>query len=145
MAVQTETINNVFDQAFAGFRKAAESTLHMQQEMFSQWAKYWPGLPKGQAEFAERAQKFQKEWARTVTEMTHNFQETWDSQYKAGLQLLTQAFKMAETKEPEELRKQTEELWHKTFECFKGLAQAQVKDFQAASQKWIELMTKANA
>jgi len=145
MAVQTETIDNVFDQAFEGFRKATESTLHMQQDMFRQWTKFWPGFPKPQAEFAERAQKFQKEWARTVTETTRKFQESWDTQYKSGLQLLTDAFKVAETKEPEELRQQTEELWKKTFECFKGLAQAQVNDFQAASQKWIELLTKGNA
>jgi hypothetical protein len=145
MAAQTEPIETAFDEAFAGFRKAAESTLHLQQDMFRQWAKCWPGFPKPQAEFTERAQKFQKEWARTVTETTRKFQESWDTQYKSGLQLLTDAFKVAETKKPEELRKQTEELWNKTFECFKGLAQAQVNDFQAASQKWIELMTKVNS
>jgi hypothetical protein len=144
MAMQAETINKVFDEAFEGFRKATESTLHLQQDMFRQWTKFWPGFPKTQTEMAERAQKFQKEWTRTVNELTRKFQETWDKQYKEGLQLLTAAFKVAETKEPEELRKQTEELWNKTFACLKGVAQAQVNDFQAASQKWIELMTKVN-
>ena len=144
MAAQTDVVGNVFDQAFAGFRKAAESTLHLQQDMFRQWTNFWPGFPVPQTEFAERAQKFQKEWAKTVAEMTRKFQETWDAHYKSGLKLLTEAFKSAEAKNPEELRKKTEELWNKTFECFKGLGQAQVNDFQAASQKWIEMMTKVN-
>ena len=43
MAAQTETIDNVFDQAFASFRKAAESTMHLHQDMVRQWAKCWPG------------------------------------------------------------------------------------------------------
>jgi hypothetical protein len=145
MAMQTETINNMFDQAFAGFQKAAESTLHMQQDLFRQWAKFWPGFPKPPAEMTGGVQAFQKEWTRILTELTRKFQESWDTQYKAGLQLLTDAFKVAETKDPEELRKKTEELWNKTFACFKELAQAQVNDFQAASAKWIEMLTKVKA
>jgi hypothetical protein len=144
MAAQTEVVDKVFDQAFEGFRKAAESTLHMQQDMFRQWTKFWPGFPTPQSEFTERIQKFQKDWAKTVSDVTRKFQESWDAHYKNGTKLLAEAFKAAETKDPEELRKKTEELWSKTFECLKGLAQAQVNDFQAASQKWIEMMTKVN-
>jgi hypothetical protein len=142
MAVQTEVFGKAFDQAFEGFHKAAESTLHLQQHLFRQWAHLWPGLPKPSAEWAERLQKFQKQWTQTATELTRKYQESWDAQYKAGMQVLAETFKMAETKDPEELRKKTEELWSKTFECFKGIAQAQVRDFQAASEKWLEVMTK---
>ena len=145
MVVQTEFFGKIFDQAFEGFRKAAESTLHLQQETFRQWVSFWPGFPKPQAEWAARVQKFQKEWAQTVAEMTRKYQEAWDTQYKASLALLTDAFKIAEAKEPEELRKKTEELWKKTFDCVKELAQAQMQNFQATSEKWIELMTKVNS
>jgi hypothetical protein len=145
MVVQTEFFGKVFDQAFEGFRKATESSLHLQQDMFRQWVTFWPGFPKPQGDWAERVKKFQKEWTQTVTEMTRKFQETWESQYKASLELLTEAFKVAEAKEPEELRKKTEEMWKKTFDCLKGLAEAQMQNFQAASEKWIEMMTKVNA
>src|SRR5689334_22986028 len=37
-----------FEQVFEGFRKAGESTLHMQQELLRQWAFPWPGLVKPQ-------------------------------------------------------------------------------------------------
>jgi hypothetical protein len=145
MVGQTEFFGKVFDQAFEGVRKAAESTLHLQQDMFRQWVGFWPGFPTPQAEWAERIKKFQKEWTQTVTELTRKYQEAWDNQYKSSLQLLTEAFKVAEAKEPEELRKKTEELWKKTFDCLKGLAEAQMQNFQAISQKWIEMMTKANS
>jgi hypothetical protein len=145
MAVQTETIDNVFDQAFTCFQKAAESTVRMQQEMFRQWTNFVPGIPKPTADFTGPVQTIQKEWTRILTEQTRKFQETWDKQYKAGMQLLTEAFKAVETRDPEELRKKTEELWNKTFSCFKDLAQTQVTDFQATSAKWIEMMTKGKA
>jgi hypothetical protein len=145
MAVQTETIDSVFDQAFAGFRKATESIIHFQQDMFRQWTQFYPTFPKPPGAVTEPIQKCQKEWAKTLTEMTRKFQETWDSQYKAGLRLITEAFKVAETRDPEELRQKTVELWNKAFACLQGLAQTQVKEFQAASAKWIEMMSKPNA
>jgi hypothetical protein len=145
MVAQTEVFGKTFDEAFEGFRKTAESTLHLQQHLFRQWVSLWPGLPKPPAEWAAQVQKFQKEWTQTVTEMTQKYQDSWDAQYKAGMQVLGEAFHLAETKGPDELRKKTEELWGKTFDCLKGLAQAQVRDFQAASEKWVELMTKPKA
>ena len=145
MAVQTEVFGKMFDQAFEGFRKATQSTLQLQQDMFRQWAGFWPGFPTPQAEFVGRVQKFQREWAQTVAELTRKYQESWEAQYKAGLQLITEAFKVGEVKDPEELRKKAEELWNKTFECLKELAQAQVQNFQAASQKWIDLVTRVNS
>ena len=80
-----------------------------------------------------------------MAELTRKYQEAWETQYKASLELITEAFKVAEAKEPEELRKKTEELWKKTFDCLKALAESQMQNFQAASEKWIEMMTKVNA
>jgi hypothetical protein len=145
MAVQTEVFGKTFDQAFEGFHKAAESTLHLQQHLFRRWVSLWPGFPKPSAEWTERLQKFHKQWTQTATELTRKYQESWDAQYKTGLQMLSEAFQVAQTKDPEELRNQTEELWSKMFDCFKGIAQTQVRDFQAASEKWLEVMTKPHS
>ena len=142
MVAQTEVFGKTFEEAFEGFHKAAESTLHLQQNLFRQWVRLWPGLPNPPAEWAKRVQQFHKEWTQTATELARKYQQTWDTQYKTGIQMLKDAYKAAETTDPEELREKTEELWSKTFDCFKKLAQAHVHDFQEASQKWIDLMTR---
>jgi hypothetical protein len=145
MTVQTEVFGKTFDEAFEGFQKAAESTLHFQRQLFRQWVRLWPGMPKPSAEWAERVQQFHKEWTQTATELARKYQQSWDAQYKTGIRLLTEAFKTAECSSPEQLREKTEELWRQAFDCFKKLAQAQARDFQDASEKWIGLMTRANA
>jgi hypothetical protein len=139
MTAQTEFTGKIFDQVFDAFRKAGESTLRLQQEMFRQWAEGWGGAGKPPA-WPEQAQKVQKEWAQAVADITRRYQESWEAQYKAGLQHLQEAFKVPGSADPEELRKITEELWRRTFDYLRELGQAQVRDFQAAVEKWFQLM-----
>jgi RNA polymerase sigma factor (sigma-70 family) len=54
----------MLDQVFDNFRKASESTLQMQQEMFKQWVTQWPAMPTSAAAsprgaWAEQAQTIQ--------------------------------------------------------------------------------------
>jgi hypothetical protein len=142
MTVQAEFVGKAFEQVFEGFRKAGESTLHLQQEMLRQWAFPWPGFGKPQLPWVEQAQKFQKEWAGVVAELTRRCQESWEKQFKAGMHAFEQTFKLAEAKDVAELRQKTLELWRKSFEWLKELAEAQVKDFQAAVEKWAEFVTR---
>ena len=142
MTAQAEFMGKTFEQVFEGFRKAGESALHMQQEMLRQWAFPWPGFAKPQVPGVEQAQKFQKEWATVVAELTKRCQESWERQFKAGVNTFEETFQLAEAKDVAELRKKTIELWRKSFEWLKGLAEEQVKDFQAAVEKWAEFVTK---
>jgi hypothetical protein len=142
MTAQAEFIGKTFDQVFEGFRKAGESTLQMQQEFFRQWAVAWPGFVKPQFPWVEQAQKFHKEWAEVVAELTKRCQESWDRQYKAGMQAFEQTFKLAEARDVGELRQKSIELWRKSFDWLKELAEAQMKDFQAAVEKWAEFVTR---
>jgi hypothetical protein len=144
MTAQAEFVGQAFDQVFESFKKATESTLQMQHDLFRQWTALWPGFPKTPPSWAEQAQKFHKDWSQAMTELVQKYQQAWDRQYKAGMQTLEEAFRLAEAKDPEELRKKTVELWQKSFDCLKELAQAQVRDFQTAIEKWMELAKKAN-
>jgi hypothetical protein len=140
-------MRTMIDQVFDSFRKASESTLQMQQELFKQWTSQWSAgvpTPAGTpAAWAEQAQTFQKRWLETVTELMNKHRESLDSQYKAGIKAIEEAFKVTEAKSPDDYRRLTEELWRRGFDSVKSSTESQLRDVQAAVQKWFELMAKA--
>ena len=144
MAVQTEFVSKAFDQVFDCFRKATESTLQVQQDLFRQWTMSWPGFLKLQPPVAEQFQEFHKGWTEAAAELTRKYLELCDRQYKAGVEALEGAFRMGEAKDPAELRQKTLELWQKSFNCLKELAEAQMRNFQTAAMKWMEVAKKPN-
>lgn len=142
MNVQAEFVGKAFDQAFESFQSAAESTLQMQKELFQKWTALWPGSPKVPTEGVEKLQQFHKEWPRAMTELTRKYFELWNRNYKAGLAALEEAFELPDAKDPEELRHKLTELWRKSFESLKDLAEAQVRNCQSAVEKFVEPMKK---
>ena len=135
----------MFDAVFESFKKATETTLQMQQELFKKWTSLWPVTSLSQVPWAEQTQKFQKKWIEFVDETLKKQRQVLEAQYQAGLQKIEEAFRLAEAKDFEELRAKTLELWQKSFEYLKQTYEAQVKDFQATLSKWTELATKGAA
>jgi len=140
----------MIDQVFDSFRKASESTMQMQQELFKQWtsqlttaAPTLPGVPSDPTAWTHQAQSFQKRWLETLTEMMNKHRESLDAQYKAGIRAIEESIRVNEVKSPEDYRRMTEEFWRKGFENLKSSTETQIRDFQAATQKWCELMAKA--
>ena len=93
--------------------------------------------------WTQQAQTFQKRWLETLTEMMNKHRESLDAQYKAGIRAIEESFRVSEAKSPDDYRRMTEELWRKGFENLKSSTETQIRDFQAASQKWCELVAKA--
>jgi tRNA nucleotidyltransferase (CCA-adding enzyme) len=141
---QTDFLGKAFDQAQEQFRKATESTLKMQNEFFRQWTTLSPDFVKGPNGWTDQLQKFYKTWVNTSGDWTKNYQEAWERQYKAGLQSLEEAFHLGQYKDPSEFREKVLELWQKSFEYLKELAESQNKQFQSVIEKWLDLAKKAN-
>lgn len=152
----------MFDMILENYRKAAESTMKVQQDMLRNWTMQWPqmfgsqtfGFPlSGGASgstmpggaWLEQLSEAQKKWAETVTEMLNKHRESLDAQYRAGIKTIEDAFKVAEAKDPAQFRRLTEELWKHSFECLKTVAESQMKDVQAAMQKWYEVVSKSSS
>ncbi len=149
----------MFDMILENYRKAAESTMKVQQEMLRNWTMQWPqmfgaqafGLPltgatagsamPGSA-WLEQMSAAQKKWAETVTDMLNKHREALDAQYRAGIRTIEDAFKVGEAKDPQQFRRLTEELWRHSFECLKTVTESQMRDVQAAMQKWYEVASK---
>ena len=135
----------MFEMVFENLKKATEVSLQMQQEAIKKWVGLWPGLPVGPGPIPEKAQKFQKKWAEFYEEVLKKQREAVAAQFQAGLQHIEEAFRLAETKDPAELRAKTIELWQKVFETLREAFEAQVRDFQALAGRWTELVSKGAA
>jgi hypothetical protein len=135
----------MFELAFESLKKATEVSLQMQQEAIKKWVGLWPGLPVGPGPIPEKAQKFQKKWAEFYEEVLKKQREALAAQFQAGLKYIEEGFRLAETKDPAELRAKTIELWQKVFETLREAFEAQVRDFQALAGRWTELVSKGAA
>jgi hypothetical protein len=135
----------MLDQVFDNFRKATETTLQAQQDLFRQWTSQWPLIPMAptvsrEPGITEKAQSFQKEWTACVTAMLTKHCEALDAQYRSGIRTIEDALRTTEAKSPEEFGKLTEELWCKSFEVLKQTIENQIRDFHVMMEKWTELM-----
>ena len=133
----------MFEPVFESLRKATDATVKMQQELFAKWTKMFPALPMVPAAF--EPVKFQKRCLEVITELTTKQREALEAQFNAGVKTIEEAFRLCEAKDPEELRTKTVELWHKTFDSLRQVYDAQAKDFQTATAKWADLMTRGAA
>ena len=130
----------MFDQLFESFRKASESSLQAQQDMFKQWVQQWPSAPLNTTGVsAEWNEAFQKRMFEASTEALNKHRELLDATYKSGIQVIEQTFRVTEAKSPDDYRRMVEELWHKLSETFKQTAEAQFREFQKTTEKWMEM------
>jgi hypothetical protein len=138
----------MFEPVFENLRKATEVGIQMQQDLFKKWVSLWPGMPGMPTVPAVGTEPFiksQKKWVEFAGDMVKKQRETLEMYFSIGLRNIEEAFHLADTKNPEELRAKTIELWQKSFECIRQLYDAQVRDFQAAAAKWTELVMKGAA
>jgi hypothetical protein len=175
----------MFDQVLETFRKATESTLQMQQQMYRQWTQQWmqvpwlqgmpsmpsmpwmsgmpsmpwmsgmagmpwmqgmPGLSSTPAgPWLEQLQAVQKQAAAAVTDMLKKHRDTLDTQYATGIRTIEEAFRLGQAKDPDQLRRLTEELWKQSFDCLRTVSESQTKEFQGAVETWFENVSKGAA
>ncbi len=131
------------NQVLDSMRKTSEATLQTQQELFKKWVGLWPGFSAYHPDSAGVVLKFQERWAKAVGELAAMQCQVLQEQFSAGLKNIEAAFRLAETKDFEELRGKTVELWQKVFESLQQAYQAQFRCFQTAATKMIDaVMTK---
>jgi len=139
----------MFDQILDTYRRAAESTLQFQQLMMRNWTtQQWPMMmgsmmpPGPGAAWLEQVHSLNRKWGDNVTGMLNKHREALDVQYKAGIKTIEDAFKVGEARDPEQFRKLTEELWKHSFEALRSVTEEQMREFQNAMQKWVELVSQ---
>lgn len=134
----------MFDQLFESFRKASESSLQAQQEMLRQWMQQWPAAPTNGGPSNEWKVALQKRWMESMTETLNRHREVLDSTYRSGIQAIEQAFRVTDAKSPDDYRKLVEDLWRKVSDTFKEQSATQVREFQKATERWVDVAQKAH-
>ena len=129
----------MFDMIFEGFRKAQESSLQAQQEIFKQWTQSWMASPSAASNSTEWGRNFQKRTMELTLEMLHKHREAIDATYKSGIQVIEQAFRLTDAKSPEDYRKVVEDLWRKMFEISKDQSEIQFREVQKWAEKSFEM------
>jgi len=135
----------MFDQLIDGVRKASESSLQMQQEMFKNWTRLFSGQATEAGGQVEWGRTSQKRWAELCVEMLNRHREALDTTYKAGIQIIEQSFHVTEAKSPDDSRRMIEELWRKLFDLQKQQSESQIRDFQTFYEKSAALVQDARA
>jgi hypothetical protein len=130
------------DQIFENLRRASMSTLQMQQEMVKQWTQQWPWPVNAASGAVDWSQRLQKRWLEFASESLNRHRESLDAMYKLAVQVIEQSSRLSETKNPEDYRRDVEELRNKTFEIFKEQSEAQLREFQKTVEKWFDVVVK---
>jgi hypothetical protein len=135
---------HMFEQLLDSFRRASESTIQGQQQLFKQWLQQWPGAPSAtSAAPFEWPQALHEQWLKSLGETLNRQRDLLESSYRKGAQLIEQASRTAEVKSPEDYRRLTEDLWRSFSETLKEQADANVRDFQKAAQRWVDVAPHA--
>lgn len=133
------------------FRQAVESATQLQQDLVRNWSQtlfqgaMFPvseGTEVGNG-WIERVRSLQSGCAETVTDLLNRHRELLDTQYRAGIRTIEDAFRVGEAKDPEQFRKLTEELWRQSFTSAKTLTEVPMRDLQVATEKWLAIATKS--
>src|SRR5262245_10303951 len=135
----------MFDQLIDGVRKASESSLQMQQEMFKQWTRLFTGQATEVGTQADWGRTSQKRWAELAVEMLNRHREVVDTSYRSGIQIIEHSFHVAEAKTADDYRRMVEDLWRKLFDLQKEQSESQFRDFQTFYEKSAALVSDARA
>jgi hypothetical protein len=131
----------MLDQVLESFRKASESSMQMQQEMFRHWTQQWLSMsPNAANASTEWGRAFQKRWLGFLVELLDKHREAIDSSYKSGVQVIEQAFRVSEAKSSDEYRKMVEDLWRKAFDTFKENSEGQFTEMQKLAERSFEMV-----
>ena len=135
------------DQMFDTFRKASESWMKMQQDLFQTGApSSFFSMPQGAGLSPDWARNAQKRCLNLATEILERQRESLDALFKSTINLLQQTSQISEAKSPEDYRRATEDLWRKWFESVKSHSETQFRDVQTFAGKSLDIVqTSAQA
>ena len=134
------------DQPFDMLRKASESWLKMQQDLFhvSTPTSFFGASP-GTGAAPDWARNAQKKCIDLATEILERQRESVDALFRSTVTLLQQTSQISEAKSPEDYRRASEDLWRKWLESVKNHSETQFRDVQTFAGKSLEIVQSTQA
>jgi hypothetical protein len=136
----------MYEQMFEAFRKASESWMQAQQDLYKTGTQQWmPSLPNAAGGATDWNRTLQKRCVELTIEILNRQRESLETIYKSAIHLLEQTSKISEAKSPEEFRRLVEDAWREWFESVKSQSETQFRDAQTWAGKSLELVKGAQA
>lgn len=129
----------MFDKVYESLQKTTEANMQMQQDMMKKWLSLWGMNPAASVVASEQVQTAKNDWGQTMQEIVKRQRDVMETQFKAGMANLEKAFQIGEARTPEEIRVRSLELWQKCFETMRQSYEAQIREFQFATEKWLQI------
>jgi hypothetical protein len=131
----------MIDQVFEAYRKASESSMLAQQDLFTQWSQMWvpaSGNGGGGATM-DWGRTVQRRWLELMVEALGKHREAVDKTYRRVIEVVEQSLHLTEAKSPDEYRRLVDELGRKVIESFKAQTETQLRDFQSWAERSFEI------
>jgi hypothetical protein len=136
----------MLDQLFATFRRASESSLQMQNEVFKYWSQQLATVaPNGVGGMSDPTQSAKARVMDLGIELLHKHRQSLDAAYAAGIEIIEKTFRASDAKSPDDYRQLVDDLWRKVFDTFKAQADSQLDAFQKWSAKSVESANNVHA
>jgi hypothetical protein len=129
--------------AFEEFRKASESSLQAQHDLFRQWGQQWLSSISS-ATASDWGKAAQKRWAELAVEALKKQRQALDSLYQSSIDLVEGSARVAEVKSPQDLGQMAEDFWRRSFDTLKGQSETQFREFQSWLEKSFEMTRTSN-
>ncbi len=133
----------MFDQILELSRKAAESSLQMQQVIFKQLTQS-AASPSAAGISADWGGTMKKRLSELTIEALNKQRETLDATYRAGIQMIEEVSHIAEAKSAEDCVRAVEKVWRSSFDTLKGQAESQFREAQSFAEKSFEVARNGN-
>jgi len=130
---------------FEELRKASETSMQMQQEMFRHWGQQWLSMtPNPAGTSSEFGKNLQKRWSELAVEGLRKQREALDSIYESGIQFVEQTTRASEARSAQELGQMFEEFWRKALDNLKDQSENQFREFQSWVERSFEMARTSN-
>jgi hypothetical protein len=133
-----QTEDPMLDQVMESFRKASESSLQMQQDIFKRWTQQWFSSPSNGAS-AEWSGSAQRRSIDLAIEALNKHRESLEASYRSSIQVLEQAFRVTEARSPEDCRRMVEDLWRNVLNTMKEQSENQFREMMRWTEKLFEV------
>ena len=133
----------MLDQIFELSRKAAESSLQMQQAMFKHLTQDSSPMAAGLS--ADWGGSMRKRWLEFSLDALNKHRESVDATYRAAIQALEKALRATDAKNTEDAARAMEDVWRGLFDTFKGQSEARLTELQSWAERLAEMARKADA
>jgi hypothetical protein len=129
--------------AFGEFRKATESSLQSQHDLFRQWGQQWLSSVSGAAP-GDWGKTAQRRWADLAVEALKKQRQALDALYQSSIDLVEGSVKAGDVRSARELGQMAEDFWRRSFDTLKGQSEAQLREFQSWVEKSFEMARTSN-